>query len=223
MWPKYKNCFFFKGLLERTELIKIPVCLRLLYVALDSNPRVLCCSMFQTHSYFCLLKQNACQPVAFKKNFRLANACNWIQRVRSIICSGYNLAVLAEGWTQQMDGCWLLAPSHRLCVWKQPNTPHLRVQRRAALSLSGPSPESTLRCEGQARNRLSKIIKKKKKSSRFNPRTVFLPGWENHSHASPQAELDCAHGNNTFIDFFSPPDTQEKILLELIMFEIILP
>lgn len=119
--------------------------------------------MFQTHSYFCLLKQNACQPVAFKKNFRLANACNWIQRVRSIICSGYNLAVLAEGWTQQMDGCWLLAPSHRLCVWKQPNTPHLRVQRRAALSLSGPSPESTLRCEGQARNRLSKIIKKKKK------------------------------------------------------------
>lgn len=162
MWPKYKNCFFVKGLLERTELIKIPVCLRLLYVALDSNPRVLCCSMFQTHSYFCLLKQNACQPVAFKKNFRLANACNWIQCVRSIICSGYNLAVLAEGWTQQMDGCWLLAPSHRLCVWKQPNTPHLRVQRRTALSLSGPSPESTLRCEGQARNRLSKIIKKKK-------------------------------------------------------------
>lgn len=64
--PSLKTAFF-KGLWERTSLIKIPVSLWHLYVALDSNPCVLCSSMFQTHSYFCLLKQNACQPVAFKK------------------------------------------------------------------------------------------------------------------------------------------------------------
>lgn len=151
--------------MERTEPIKIPVCLLLLSVALDSDPHVLCCSVLQMHSYFCLLKQNACQPIAFKKKnktFRLANACNWIQRVQSIICSRiiWPCSRRAE-LSRWMDaGSWHLLTA---CVCESSRTRLIYECREERRFLVRPSPESTLRCEGQARNRLSKIVKKKKK------------------------------------------------------------
>lgn len=98
-----------------------------------------------------------------------------------------------------------------VCVKAAEHASFTSAETSGAFSFS-PSPESTLRCEGQARNRLSKIIKKKKKVHGLIQGRCSCQGEEITLMHLLRLSLIVLMAIILSLIFF-PPDTQEKILL----------